>query len=172
MSDTTFRDPFIDYMHQQMTISEKSEGGYRLWTQIKRDFRNVYTANGDVACYVHFLNANVSLHDGYPYEVRKLIGFMYAKQIIALKGGVSLGTAMKNCDRNEKAVNALVASNKIRLISELKNMVSLFASKDVKLDAYRLTLNLFAWESQERHATNHNWIRKAIVTDYCRRNNE
>ena len=156
-------DKFVSFMESCKTANEKSDGNSKYYSQLTRDFRKAYT-NNNTSHLIHLEKAGVSLYEGDMYEIRKLIGYMYSKDIISMSG-ISLGNAFKKIDRNEKFLQKFIDLDFNRLIINIKNLTGLFASKDIKLNPDKLFQLLACWNSQKTHE-NKNWVKKMIIKDF------
>jgi hypothetical protein len=156
-------DGFLNFMYSEYLKDQNMEGGNRYWNQIKRDFSNVM--KNDIPCYIHMARSGVFLYDGYQYQVRKLLGYMVANDIVVFSGGNSVGYALKQMGRNEKDLNFILNGNEYQMLREITNWVGLMRSKSVKLNAFNFIRDMYSWKAQETNA-NKNWVRKMWVRDY------
>ena len=156
-------DAFLSFIQVEYMKHTNMENGNPYWNQIKRDFSNVM--KNEIPCYIHMERSGISLHDGYQYQVRKLLGYMVANDIVVFSGGNSVGYALKQMDRNEKDLNFILNGNEYQMLREITNWVGLMRSKSVKLNAFNFIRDMYSWKAQETNA-NKNWVRKMWVRDY------
>lgn len=156
-------DAFLSFIHVEYIKHTNMECGNPYWNQLKRDFSKVM--KNEIPCYIHMERSGVSLYDGYQYQVRKLLGYMVANDIVVFSGGNSIGYALKQTDRNEKDLNFILNGNEYQMLQEITNWVGLMRSKSVKLNAFNFIRDMYNWKAQETNS-NKNWVRKMWVRDY------
>lgn len=152
-----YKDKFVSHL-RKFYHAHKTNGNV-YWTHMIRDFKRIYNQNS-VKHYLHFTRAGVNTNDVYT-----LVAYMLSKGIISIDSGVSVGKALKSCERDEKTVNNLIGLPLNRLIPKLKQLTGLMASNNIKLNADWLCRDLFSWDNQSKHS-NSNWIIKYWVRDY------
>lgn len=171
MSEQTMQitDNFVSMLNAEYHKNANMEHGSPYWRQLKRDFSKIYM--NEIPCYVHFEKANVSLRDGYQHEVRKLLGYLVAHDVIVFTSGGSIGTALRVMERKESDLNFILNGNIDQVIREVRNFVGLMRARGVRLNAYTFIRDMYNWKSQESHS-NKNWVRKSWVRDYMNRKEE
>lgn len=156
-------DPYVNYLEKIKAFKDTPENPNRLWKQIKRDFRAIYTSSGEIGMYSHMLKVGISIEETKAFYNRKLISYMYSKDIFDSKGmniGGAVALAKKtNYEKHQESSGRIILGKKTssekyltkltkcthsELLTELKNSTNLFASKDIKINPYELIIDLDA----------------------------
>lgn len=154
---------FIDYMEKHKKIFETSEHPYKYYGQIQRSFRNTNNPNHlEHLIYIH--ESGTSIHDSEFLDIFILIGRLYSKNLIS-QDGISFGEALSKISRNEKFIQGVIKSDRIRLISQIDKVSGMFSKEIVKLNPYNIFDMLASWETQSK-SKNKNWCKKQIIKDY------
>lgn len=162
-------DSYIAFLENIKNSEEKKQ----YWLLILRDFRRVYTPNGELNLFKHMLTAKIPINADDFFENRKLISYLYSKGILSTEpcdNCVDLGGAIakaKQAGKNSIIIDShrfltkLLKMNIKNLRREIRNTASLFKSKNIFLDPYKLLydLNIMA-SSDKKHirAVQEKWI--------------
>lgn len=154
---------FIDYMEFHRNKFQESVFPYKYYGQIQRSFRNTNNPNHlEHLIYIH--ESGTSIHDGEFLDIYILIGRLYSKNLIS-KDGISFGEALSKISRNEKFIQGVIKSDRVRLISQMDKVSGMFSAENVKLNPYGIFDMLASWETQSK-SKNKNWCKKQIIKDY------
>ena len=156
-------DGFLSLLNTEYMKDRNMKRGNPYWSQIKRDFSNVYV--NEIPCYIHFEKAGVSLYEGYQYDIRKLLGYMVSNDIVSFNGGVSIGSALKQMERKDSVLNAVINGSEYQVIQEIYNYVGLMRSYKVKINAFNFIRDMYNWKAQKSNG-NKNWVCKLWAHDY------
>jgi len=154
----SIKDNFVTYI--QKNHHANVHGTNSNMTNMMRSFKRVYNQTS-VEHLIYFSRANA-----YPSDVNLLVAYMLGKGVVSVEKGVSVGTALKLVDRNDKFVSSFIALPKHRLLKKLKSLTSLFRSKNVTLSLTSLVRDLNSWESQDT-CEKRNWVRQWWASEYC-----
>jgi len=135
-----------------VSFIEKTKHVYSdtLWLSMKRDFRDAYNSTGELNMYRHMIKAGLAIDETKAFFNRKLISYMYAKDILSSTGGnvgnairySKLGGSSAKMADNEKYLTKLTKCSHAQLLRELKNSTSLIAHRNVTINPYELIVDL------------------------------
>ena len=158
-------DAFMSYMQKHHLISMNAQAPYPQWSKIKRDFKNAFTTTGASNCLLHLCKCGVLDESEEMTNIRKLIGYMYAKDVFT-NNDMNIGDAMRLMNRNDTKFNTILNSSRARLIVLIKNHVSLMSAKNIKITPMRLFDHLIHWDNQN-HNNKKDWVRNTWLSGYC-----
>jgi hypothetical protein len=138
-------DPYVLFIEKTKHIGQDS-----LWTAMMRDFRGVYSGDGELNLYRHMIKAGIAIDETKAFFNRKLISYMYSKDILSSTGGnvghairySKLGGASAKISDNERYLTKLTKCSHSQLLRELKNSTSLIAHRNTKINPYELIVDL------------------------------
>jgi hypothetical protein len=156
---------FVNYMeHHRIKFEANPE--YKKYREIQRAFRNVYSPKSfDHLVYIH--ESGESINEGMKFEIHKLIGYLYSKNIMtnSEKEFQSFGKSLSDAHRKPKFLQSIISSDFDRLIVQIKNLAGLYSSEDVKINPYHLFDLLISWNAQTKGEIK-NWCRNRIINDF------
>lgn len=133
-------DMFVEYLNAQRQIK-----GTR-WSELKRRLKNAYS--NEVSAYVVYgwvFGENIPPFTGTEYEIRRLIGYLFALERHSDAHFLNLGKAMKLHNRSEREFEQVINYSIDKLINYIHFKAGIF--KEINL--LELSNDLFHWEYQK-----------------------
>lgn len=155
-------DDFTKYLYTQHQIN-----GNR-WREIKRRLKNAYS--NEVSSYVVYgwaFGANIPPFSGTEYEIRRLIGYLFAHERHSDEQNLNLGKVMRRHARAEREFEKVINSSTEALIKYIHLKVGVFK----EINILELSGDLFHWEYQknadERDYIINKWMRSYEPNGEC-----